>query len=1650
MALFKICRGNESNLPDTLTDGYAYFCTDTGNFYIDWADAEANVSRKHINAEYATKLRFKDENDEWVEIDPKDLHEMLGFEQVQADWEQNDPTASSYILNRPFGLMPDLYSGTKTSTPVDGKTSLYQLSGGIGINELEDEKSYDVIWDGISYPCVCRHVTLHSSTGTDVGATVLGNANLLRERFAVGITVEVTQDAYPSDAPFCFSMLYNLSSEGGTHTVVLRDGGDAALKKLDVKYLPDFVATQDFVIEQIENIDIDQVQVDWNENDPSAKGYILNRPFGALPNLFEATLNITEDNMIVDGVYKADNTVNITRDCVVGDTYNVFWRGAKYVCEFQQHTAHGPTGGSVGIDHLGNISLFAAQYPDWTIDGESNGLPFFIWGSTVLVNYPDHSTLVVSLDDATNFTKLDAKYLPDEAATKDFVMQQMAGLDTNQVNADWNEVDSTKASYILNRPFGLIQDIVSQESYEFSHANNGSTAYRCGTASQTSAVIANPIHEQLQVGETYIVIWDNVPYECVLAKVPVTGPNNLVGTSPILGNPTLLNRYDSQWNYEGEDNNCPFLLSLMFDIAETKGAHTVAIRAKNNFTKLDVKYLPDEAATKEYVQEALADVDIEQVQADWGETDSSQPSYIKRKPLLSQAGRYGSFNYLTERIVGDVVVPLPETTYQFVLRQNNDGSNDYYYAAGNASSDLQQILCGQTYRVVWDENEFICVGQPMSSVGHGGLDLPGFCFLGNISIWDGMGVDEDTGEPFVVLYNPFENTRPLIGDSTIQTYSDAAEHTISITPVNDVIKLDKKYLPDDLATEKFVEDKIANIKVSGGGTVEQQVDLIPEQEIGIFYPNEEYAGYYYYEHSHTSFKSQLVGLSVGDTCTVVWDEQDYPCVVGDSSAVVPGTLFLGNGSFANLSGNGEPFGIAWNENGITLLAADRSTDEYHTIRVYQTKVSSAGGVSSWNDLTDKPFYDEEVVVFEGEFQGTKYDSDGDGVMDAWEDMMFAPYNNEDPLVVGQTYTFYWDGVKYTSECYSLMGVGAIGFNAITSEGMSAYPVAMGLDIGGMMTGGTPAWIAMHAIAPTDMSHSGLHSCKIITQETKKIDDKYQHQPDWDETDVNRASFVKNKPFGVLSKAGVLYESDVSYEAYDFGFMLMDFASDDVIIGGNYKVSVNGVSYTGVCEGAGSLEDGAITYTHLVRLNADGYSTLGLVCNPTLVEVGVTIPATLAPENLLGDTRWENGEVCHIVISAMDEIVATVPHKYLDFIEKHEDIVIPKMDVEMWLDGGLLGTHIPATPEALQKVRSHDGGSIYVQYDGVEYKTKIYAGNCFGDVSVLGAEVESTGEPYVIAYDVIDAQDVWVLADVSGTYSDATSTITKSIKVWFDGQATVKNEFLPMMAKSDSTETIARHTLTVTESFSVDVLGYTMYKLSDKTPTKDQLFASDVRADGNNGVSVTFSPSESDVIFQSADTLGVNTYNNEGTGTAIGLCVCYKAGDGSVVIDGATIPVTVPSIGTYCIYPTSYPIPDMLIQINYPAEEKWTIKEEYLPEIHAEPAEIPYFDLTAMGLPEIPLDGTWVTASYDMTELRDAAAKGVIKTTSRIAGLTMDTVSSLIYIREADIYSYTNVGTFGSTPVVIMINVGVNEIKAGCAPLTGGAPVTMTDVSQEGA
>lgn len=56
MALFKVSKGLDTNLPETLTEGYCWYTYDNSKFYIDFKDENGVLSRKALNAEEAEKL----------------------------------------------------------------------------------------------------------------------------------------------------------------------------------------------------------------------------------------------------------------------------------------------------------------------------------------------------------------------------------------------------------------------------------------------------------------------------------------------------------------------------------------------------------------------------------------------------------------------------------------------------------------------------------------------------------------------------------------------------------------------------------------------------------------------------------------------------------------------------------------------------------------------------------------------------------------------------------------------------------------------------------------------------------------------------------------------------------------------------------------------------------------------------------------------------------------------------------------------------------------------------------------------------------------------------------------------------------------------------------------------------------------------------------------------------------------------------------------------------------------------------------------------------------------------------------------------------------------------------------------------------------
>lgn len=113
LALFKVFRGTSDRLPIKMTDGYAYFTTDDGKFYIDFKDADGTLKRKPISSGAESSV---DTTENWNR--QSNLISKKGSFYIYTDYYKKDNLdipglkigdGKAYLIDLPF-INPDLSS----------------------------------------------------------------------------------------------------------------------------------------------------------------------------------------------------------------------------------------------------------------------------------------------------------------------------------------------------------------------------------------------------------------------------------------------------------------------------------------------------------------------------------------------------------------------------------------------------------------------------------------------------------------------------------------------------------------------------------------------------------------------------------------------------------------------------------------------------------------------------------------------------------------------------------------------------------------------------------------------------------------------------------------------------------------------------------------------------------------------------------------------------------------------------------------------------------------------------------------------------------------------------------------------------------------------------------------------------------------------------------------------------------------------------------------------------------------------------------------------------------------------------------------------------------------------------------------------------
>ncbi|MDD6022170.1 MAG: hypothetical protein PUB94_05935 [Oscillospiraceae bacterium] len=502
MALFKVLRGNKNNLPTEKHDGYAYFCTDTKDFYIDYIDANSEMQRTKISSDNAEKLRYVKDG-ATVEITPEMLLE-------NKDWLENDGTKTAYIKNRTHYKEVVEHHDTvwvlnEQSITFNG--GMYGSSGEALSVSAGD--SIKISWDGTVYEVTALSENVEGIAIIYAGDleepkgdptypfTLIFNYNLGDENMSAGWSV------------LCWDDSIN-GTETSSHTISIYSGGDTVVyHKLDNNYLnttKDIGSKEDsFITAKTLYSYLYNNRPDCEIEDSNDMRYVKNKLVSRKRFSFSWDGNITDDDVVYSN---SDDSIKYRK---VKD-WNYYPDADHFVDTI------------INIDNNNNITGYEPTL---------NGLSGYIYSFTIT---PDSSTSISPYsvvyvantysdgDDETDYT-VNGVVIKEEGLyfikTSDYYAFSIDGYYVNKLSSkyikmdihpDLSENDSSKDSYVANRTHW--KEEVQTESdtilFEADVSVDGDGIY-----GETTPL------ENIAVGDIVNVEWDGTTYECTVKETTI-------------------------------------------------------------------------------------------------------------------------------------------------------------------------------------------------------------------------------------------------------------------------------------------------------------------------------------------------------------------------------------------------------------------------------------------------------------------------------------------------------------------------------------------------------------------------------------------------------------------------------------------------------------------------------------------------------------------------------------------------------------------------------------------------------------------------------------------------------------------------------------------------------------------------------------------------------------------------------------------------------------------------------------------------------------------------------------------------------------------------------------------------------------------------
>lgn len=274
---------------------------------------------------------------------------------------------------------------------------------------------------------------------------------------------------------------------------------------------------------------------------------------------------------------------------------NVSWDGVNYVVK-PQTVSISEDGETISMTYIGNGVLFKE------LGAVDTGEPFFIFAGTEI---SADGTFICGIGGCLNSTEELAEELHTHTVSVELVLVDEKKIKPEYIEqSDWEETDTSAASYIKNKPFGTFPNQILNCVLTDTKDDAGNwVGHNNGILYEDSS------DATITVGETYKIRWNDIEYICTctyLDGIPIVGNTAAFLGASGSGEPFVIAR-DTIGDAFGTGTAC--WLAYIFEPTDD-GVYDCMITS--DVKKIDAKYLH---------------------QPDWNEMGKNSGSYIKNKPF---------------------------------------------------------------------------------------------------------------------------------------------------------------------------------------------------------------------------------------------------------------------------------------------------------------------------------------------------------------------------------------------------------------------------------------------------------------------------------------------------------------------------------------------------------------------------------------------------------------------------------------------------------------------------------------------------------------------------------------------------------------------------------------------------------------------------------------------------------------------------------------------------------------------------------------------------------------------------------------------------------------------------------------------------------